>query len=257
MVLFEHPDKKEHLAGHSEYMWVSIFFYDKKTDLFLGKLINQPRYLESVGENDNVVFKISDQSQTGLQALGKETGYSVPGWPKQATSKHHKELIRGIKSYRAGAFGHNMPAIEECIRILTPIDQKVPAFFDANDQFTLHFVLGRCYAESYQTVDAVKQFRKCISIKPENFNAHMCLLAEYSVMVHTPKEKLKVGSEQQWEDAFVKQYQLVKQNFPDEDLSMMEIVFNEKMVDDIDSYSIERLEKARKVGFATFRWKKI
>ena len=56
-------------------------------------------------------------------------------------------LREGIRAYRAGNDGHNMPGIERCIEVLTPTMAAVPAGATPEERFVGHFVLGRCLAE--------------------------------------------------------------------------------------------------------------
>ena len=253
-VWFANPDSvrgKQH-----EVMWVRVIAADSATGLHLGILINQPDFLRSLSEGDNVVFRV-DEGGALPTAVGAPD-YRDVGWPAASGAPKFLAVLReGILAYRAGDNGHNMPGIERCIAVLTPAMEAVPAAANAEERFDGHFVLGRCLAEKYVTERAIAQFRSAIAIDPSELNAQMALLAELSIMTHKGPKALSADEQARWESEFVEQLRVVRSHFGGTPIvaRMLSLLFDPAMEAKIPAESRAEIPKLRRVGFATFRWK--
>lgn len=252
-VRFANPDSAK--GGQHEFMWVRVIAYDRPTDLFLGFLLNQPALLRSVALGDNVVFRV--QATDGFLVAVGTPDYARPGWPTSSASTYVAVLRDGLRAYRAGNNGHNMPAIERCITVLTPPMRGPPASASREERFVGHYVLGRCLAEKYTTELAIEQFRAAIALDSSDYDAHMALLAEYSVMTHHRPGELSAADEERWEHAFVQELALVRRNFADQDgvTQVLAMVFDPAQEASLDSVWRPHVAKLRRVGYAVFRWK--
>jgi hypothetical protein len=168
-----------------EGMWVTVIDYHPQTDLFLGILVNQPFHLKGVDDRDNVVFRY-DSEQKQPVAVDDGRGYRATALPGTKEPAFLSPLIEGLRAYRQGDFGHNMPGIDHCIAVLSPLVKNVPPAAAVGERFAAHFVLARCCAEKYATKTSVEQFRAAIALAPEDVDAQMGLLAELSILVHPP-----------------------------------------------------------------------
>ena len=253
-VLFANPDSAR--GGQHEVMWVSTIAADSATGLFLGILLNQPRELRSVAQGDNVVFRLGTALELP-RAVGAPN-YGEAGWPAGSRAPSFLAVLRdGIRAYRAGNYGHNMPGIERCIEILAPAMAAAPTAASSEDRFVGHFVLGRCLAEKYETERAVDQFRAAIALKPDDLHAHMALLAELSVMTHRRPGELSPDAEARWERDFLEQLRMVRARFGrDHGVSqLLSMVFDPAQEADLEPVWKPHVEKLRRVGYAVFRWK--
>ena len=104
--------------GQNENMWVSIIEYDKDSNTYLGRLLNKPYFLKNVRQADNVIFKY-DQSSKRAIAIPEGTSYWMAAVPKYVAEGYGKNLYKGLREYRLGNFGHNMPEIWNCIETLS------------------------------------------------------------------------------------------------------------------------------------------
>jgi hypothetical protein len=252
-VLFANPDSSR--GGQHELMWVRVIASDSATGLILGILLNQPHELRSVVQGDNVVFRVPASSEPPT-AIGAPN-YAEAGWPT-SLSPFLTVLRDGIRAYRAGNNGHNMPGIERCISVLTPAMGAVPSDAGPEERFVGHFVLGRCMAEKYETERAIDQFRAAITLDPDDLDANMALLAELSVMTHRRPGDLSPVAEARWERDFLEQLGVIRARFArEEDVTgMLEMIFDPAQETGIDSSWKAHVAKLRRVGYAVFRWKR-
>ena len=250
---FPNPDSAR--GGRHEAMWVRTIAYDPANDLFLGILINQPDFIRSVREGDNVVFRV-DPTRRYLVAVGAPD-YGAAGWPASVSGAFGATLRDGIRAYRDGNDGHNMPEIKRCDAVLTPALRNVPAQATRDERFVAHYVLGRCLAEEYATARAIDQFRAAIALDPDDADAHMSLLAELSIMTHQRPGTLPPAEEARWERAFVDELAVIRRRFASYDgvPQILAMVFNPAQEADVDSVWRPHLAKLRRVGYAVFRWK--
>jgi hypothetical protein len=250
---FLNPDSAS--GGRHELMWVRAIAYDRRTDLFLGILLNQPDYLTSVAGGDNVVFRF-DAARGLLLAVGSPA-YGEQGWPTTRSATFFPTLRDGLRAYRMGNDGHNMPAIERCIDLLTPAMRSVPASVSRAERFVGHFVLGRCLAEKYVTERAIEQFRAAIALEPDDADSHMALLAELSVMTHRPPGDLASTEEARWERAFLDELAVVRSRFAADDgvAQVLAMVFDRTQESTLEPEARAQLTRLRRVGYAVFRWK--
>ena len=254
-MLFANPDSAR--GGVHEVMWVRAIAADSANGLLLGMLLNQPNHLRSVAHGDNVVFRVG--SEGGLPTAVGSPNYAEPGWPAGSRAPGFFAVLRdGIRAYRAGNNGHNMPGIERCIEVLTPAMVAAPAAASPDERFVGHFVLGRCLAEKYETERAVEQFRAAIALDSADLDAHMALLAELSVMTHRPPGELPEAAEARWERDFLQQLALVRARFArDESVArMLTIMFDPAQESELGPLWKPHLAKLRRVGYAVFRWKR-
>ena len=248
-VSFANPDSAH--GAVPELMWVSVIAYDPTTDLFLGILLNQSFFLRSVQEGDNVVFRIDAKRDFPLAIGGPD--YAAAGWPPSRSGVFGATLRDGVRAYRAGNNGHNMQGIERCIAVLSPAMRNAPSNSTRDEQFVGHFILGRCLAEKYETLRAIEQFRAAIALEPDDADSHMALLAELSVITHTPPGDEDV----RWEREFVEELAIVRQKFATYDgvAQVLAMIFDPTLDKDTAPESQIRAEKWRRVGYAVFRWK--
>jgi hypothetical protein len=246
------PDKPD----KNEIMWVTIIEHDPKSDLFLGILINEPYYLQDVANQDNVVFHISPTSKYPV-AVNRGQGHRAAAQPETKSPKFLEKVMAGVRAYRQGNFGHNMPGVERCIEILSPAVHGIPATVNAEEHFILHFVLARCLAEKYETKEAIEQFKAAIAINPDDVHAQMGLLAEISLKVHWPAGKPEPKDQAIWDQAFLEQLDLIRTRFSSDEAVQATIhaIFDESRAQDLSKLSKSELERQRKFGFGIFRWK--
>src|SRR5258705_8382248 len=123
-VLFANPDSAQ--GKQHEVMWVRAIATDSATGLLLGILINQPDYLRSLPEGDNVVFRVHEDG--ALPTAVAAPSFRDAGWPATSGApEYFAALQEGIRAYRVGNNGHNMPGIGRCITVLTPGMATAPA----------------------------------------------------------------------------------------------------------------------------------
>ncbi len=254
-VLFPNPDS----AGGAlhEMMWVTVIGYDTRSDAFLGILSNAPEYIHAVQQGDNVAFRW-DPARQWAEAIALPSGSLASGWPARSNRSGPDSTLReGIRAYRTGANGHNMPGMAACTSILTPLAAGSPTPDSGDRTFLTHFVLGRCLAEQFATTEAVRQFQAAIAAGPDSLDAQMGLLAELSVLVHTRPEELPAGSASTWEQAFLDQLDLVRRNFAadTEAMHLLDLIMAPRSAADTAALSPAELANRRRLGFAVFRWK--
>jgi len=253
-VFFANPDSAQ--GKQNEVMWVRVIAADSATDLYLGILINQPDYLSNLSEGDNVVFRAHDSG--ALPTAVSTPSYRDAGWPIASRASAYLATLRvGILAYRAGNNGHNMPRIEQCIAVLTPLMEAVPTTASADERFDGHYVLGRCLAEKYVTERAIAEFRSAIAINPNDLNAQMALLAELSIMTHKGPKELSADDDARWEREFLDQLQVVRTRFGDAPIvkRILSFVFDPSEEANLSPEAKAQLPKLRRVGYAIFRWK--
>ena len=248
-VLFDNPDDRD------EIMWVRVIAHDRATDLFLGILLNEPALLRTPLPGDNVVFRFETGSELPV-AVASPT-YGDAGWPPAAPGAFQTVLRDGVRAYRVGNYGHNRPGIERCIEVLRPVMRDVPANASTFDRFVGHYILGRCAAEVYDTPLAIEQFRAAIALDPDDADAHLALLAEYSVMVHRRPGELSAEEEAQWERSFLDQLALVRERFAEHPgvSTVLAFVFDPAQEANVEESWLPHIAKLRRVGYGIFRWK--
>lgn len=237
-----------------EVMWVSVTAYDPRTDQFLGILLNEADYIGDLHLWDNVVFE--PKGDTGYPtAVAVDGDYGAAGWPPTRVVEYFHSLRDGIRAYRDGRNGHNMPGIERCIEVLEPLMARVPNAARQDEVFVGHFVLGRCYAEKYDTERAIQQFRLAIETDSDDMDAHMALLAELSVITH-----MTSGDEQShWKRAFVDEYAIVSERYLSDravDVALR-VIFGDLSFCPKAQELLEREPvEGQTLPWSTFRWKR-
>ena len=253
-VAFANPDSAR--GGLHEIMWVRVIAYDRPTDLFLGILLTRPDYLKSVAAGDNVVCRAEPTLNAPARAVGGPE-YGAAGWPASAVPAYFATLRDGIRAYRNGNDGHNMPEIERCIRTLAPAVRAIPGGARPDERFVSHYVLGRCLAEAYHTEQAMEQFRAAIAVDSTDADAHMALLAELSIITHRRPGELPAAEEARWEREFLEELAIVRDRFAAADgvAKILGLIFDPAHESELSPEWQPHLEKLRRVGYATFRWK--
>jgi hypothetical protein len=239
-----------------EVMWVTVISYDPSCDLFLGILINQPYHMSDPSEGDVVVF-LFDATISRPIAIAESNSYRLSARPVASDQKLLETVLDGVAAYRQGKFGHNMPKIEKGIEILSGVVSDISPKASVEERFAAHFALARCFAEKYETRAAIEQFKKAISIDPEDIDAQMGLLAELTLMVHKKKETPWPEDQPSWDRAFLEQLAFVKSKFGSTEQVSKSIhyIFKKQDPDKTSSFSKEDLERGESFGFATIRWK--
>jgi tetratricopeptide (TPR) repeat protein len=237
-----------------EVMWVTVIAYDSSCDLFLGVLMNEPYRMSDPSEGDAVVFRFNPAAQMPV-AVAESNSYRMSSRPITSDQKFLDTVLNGVGAYRQGRFGQNMPKIEKAIEILSAGVANIPPGASPEERFAIHFALARCYAEKYETKAAIEQFKKAISINPNDVDAQMGLLAELSLMVHRHKDKPWPEDQQAWDQAFLDQLSLVKSRFPNVKQVNVSYIFKEPHPDTPANLSKEDIERAPKFGYSIFRWK--
>ncbi len=235
-----------------EFMWVSIIDYDEESQSYLGILLNEPNFLKIVKQSDNVVFKL-EGSPSAPVAISGEGKYWIPAVPKHTTSGKGFALYQGLREYRMGNFGHNMPEIEKCIGTLSSLTKDISELSNNEEKFLSYFILGRCAAENYQTMLAIDSFKSALTIKPNEVDANMALLAEYSIAVYDPETQPKSV----WETNYLNHLAFLRSNFSeDERISpMLDILFDETELSKQEGLTETERDYRKKFGNGTFRWK--
>ncbi len=250
-VFFQHPESEDPM--HNEVMWVTVIAHDAASDTFLGVLLNAPRHLKDVQEGDNVV--IHPPADSPLPAA-REAGKGRLGWPVVAASSFSETLIRGVRSYRQGRFGHHPPGIQACIDTLGPALEPTPQAEPANLRALGHYVLARCLSEQYETVRAIHHFEEVLRLTPDDAFARMGLLAELSVLAHMRPDALPSGTEQEWESRYLAQVAVARERLQNsEALRLLDVIFSQNEIEAGDELTPEELEKRRRVGAGAFRYK--
>jgi len=254
LVFFVSPDSLR--GSKPETCWVTVTAYDSPSGLFLGILREKPHAAMGVAEGDNVVFRIHPDSRTPV-AVTFHGGYSDAGWPPTAVPAFFATLREGVRAYRLGNNGHNMPEIERCISGLTVAMDKVPAGASRDEEFVGHFVLGRCLAEKYVTDQAIHHFRAAIALDTNDVDSHMALLAELSVMTHHRPGELSASDEVRWEREFLSELAIVRRRFTADAgvQQVLTMVFDPAGESTVDSLWRPYLPRLRRVGYGVFRWK--
>ncbi len=254
LVLFGSSDSVR--GRKPETLWVTVTAYDSATAFFLAILREKPHAPMDVAVGDNVVFRIHPQLR-GPVAVAFNGSYRDAGWPPSAVPGFLDTLREGIRAYRLGNNGHNMPEIEHCIAVLTPPMAGVPAAARQDEAFVGHFVLGRCLAEKYVTEQAIQQFRAAISLDTADVDSHMALLAELSVMTHHRPGELSASEETRWEQEFLAELAVVRARFGGDAgvQQVLTMVFDPGGEATVDSLWRPYLPKLRRVGYGVFRWK--
>lgn len=240
-----------------ELMWVTITAYDPTSDLYLGVLINEPYYIRDVSLGENVVFRISVANSRPV-AMRVNGRFDEAGWPASAAPTFFAGLREGIRAYRNGHDGNNMPEIEHCITALTPLMKNAPANVRKDELFVGHFVLGRCLAEKYVTDQAISEFRAAIALDTSDVDSHMALLAELSVMTHRPPGELTPADRQRWDQQFLDELAIARRlAASDQDVGrVLDMVFDPSNDQQRDSLPPAELARRQRFGYAFFRWKR-
>ena len=238
-------------------MWVTAIDYCSVTDEYLGILLNAPHYLDTIQERDNAVFRY-DPGSKRLRALALDGNYRSKGIPLRARSGVLSEVWDGIRQYRLGRYGHNQVAIDRCIAVLASATQLLSELESTHDRYLAYFVLGRCHAEAYNTDAAIEAFGEALRYDGSDVDAHMSLLAEYSLKVHPPKDLPKKAYDARWELLFLKKLEYVRENFPEDSKVQFitTVIFDESTVTNLSELSSEEIERGRRFGFGIFRWKR-
>jgi len=252
-VFFDNPDP----AVRDEMMWVTVIDYHSASDRYLGVLLNAPFNLTTVKARDNIVFRY-DSDSSELRALTAAGRYDFVGIPQRAQSGALAQVWEGVRQYRLGNYGHDQEAIKSCIATLSTATPLLEQSVAPADRYLAHFVLGRCHAEAYNTDLAIENFRKAISYRATDVDAHMALLAEYSLKVHPPVDQPKELHDDRWEPLFIEQLKYVREHFHADAMvgTATTIIFDESEISDLSELSAEEIARRRKVGFGVFRWKR-
>ncbi|WP_426753493.1 hypothetical protein [Myxococcus sp. Y35] len=250
-VFFPNPESEDPMKD--EVMWVTVIAHDAASGAFLGILLNAPRHLKDVQEGDNVVFHLPPDAPLPV-AVGM--GGERLGWPVTAADSLTETVVRGVRHYRQGRFGHNPPGIQACVgtlgHVLEPSPQDAPADLRALG----HFVLARCLAEQYETERAIHHFEEVLRLTPEDEYARMGLLAELSVMVHTSPDELKSGTELDWQERYLKQMATALERIKNpHSLELLGVIFSEEEIKNAAESNPERERKLRRIGAGAFRYK--
>jgi tetratricopeptide (TPR) repeat protein len=215
------PDDLEvTLKGDStadEAPWCRLVGYDADSDLFLGKLLNQPASppYHCLSKWDQIV--VTPERDV---LLHENTDFML-GWPRLDGTPGQEALVDGIRSYRQGDFGHNEEALEKAIEQLNKIDETQ---LSKQNQFALHFVLGRCYAERYRNAVAIQQFKAAIKCDSNELYSRISYMAELSLMIGEQNTQEVSSDTQQSDDTphpenapslFVECYRTTWKQFPE------------------------------------------
>ena len=254
-VVVPNPDSAN--GKRREVIWVRMLAADSATGRFLAYSLNEPDDLRGLHEGDNLVFTWDAKGYP--VALTSEEGYGQAGWPSaHRRDPEFRTLVEGLRHYRMGNMGHNMPEIEACIRTLRPLARRTLTDRPVEEQFLTYFVFGRCLAESYQTLDAIDAFRHAIAAGPDSMDAHMAFLAELSVMVlKSLAEQYPDSASAGWEADFIAERDLVARRFGGDPAVrfMLNVMHDEKSAGDLSHVSPARLAVLRRTTFAVIRWK--
>lgn len=260
----EYPDDLEVLfpdprTGESELMWVSTIAFDSTSGEYLGVLLNSPEIIPSLRAGDNVSFHIPD---TAPYPVAVEVGddYRRAGLPTMLPPPFFDAICEALNHYRQGNFGHNPPGIDAAIAHFRRSESLATRETDDAARYVLHFFLARCLAEKHQTLEAIAEFERAAELRPLDEDARMGLLAELSVMAHTPPENLKAGSPEVWTRRFETEVAAMRERFPPDAQS-------NRMLDDLlggDGHgwfdgarelTTEERALIRRIGAGPFRWK--
>lgn len=252
-VYFDNPDP----AVKDEIMWVTAIDYSAATDEYLGILLNSPNNLTSIVDRDNAVFRYEPDAKR-LRALAAHGSYGARGLPARARGEAFSKLWQGIRQYRLGNFGHDQVAIAQCISILSSATQQLGDLASAHDSYLGFFVLGRCHAEAYNTEAAIEAFQSALEHKSDDVDAHMALLAEYSLKVHPPVDQVEEAYDASYEPLFLEKLSYVREQFFDDPgvAVVTTIIFDEAEATGLSELTAEEIARRRKFGFGIFRWKR-
>lgn len=203
------------MHGPAERMWVRTIDYDPATDLFLAVLLNHPDQLRSLHAGDNVVFRI-DRVHGVPVAVGAPD-YAQAGWSTASDDAFTPVLRDGLRAYRAGSMSGDMTAMDHCIAVLSPAMTTAAAVATHEEQYTAHYLLGRCLAERHQAARAIDEFRAAVELEPDAGDAHMALLAELSAMAHRRAGAVATADDARWRRAFLDELAIVHDRFMDSD----------------------------------------
>jgi hypothetical protein len=255
----EYPDDLEVLfrkAATEKYesMWVRVIAFDPASREYLGILLNSPYDVPTIEEGDNVAFGVVLGAPHPV-AVAFGGSYRRAGLPNMSPPAFFEAMAEALNQYRQGGFGHNPPGIEAGIAHFSRSKTLVTDETGDAAKFYLHFFIALCFAEKYETLAAVDEFRQAISLRPDDEDAQMGLLAELSVLVNNPPETLPKGDSETWVRQFEAQVATMRSRFP------REAGFN-KFIDNFLSdnpatgdMTSEQRARAKRVGTGTFRWK--
>ena len=251
-VVFENPDP----AAAAELIWVRAIDYFEPTDEYLGVVLNAPFGVEGIEVQDNAVFHYDPETQH-LWALATEGSYRARGIPTRVRREDFDPLWQGIRQYRLSAYGQDELATEKCIAFLSSDTLPVGELASEHDRYLMDFVLGRCHAEAYNTDAAIGAFNRALEHNAADVHAHMALLAEYSLKVHTPLKGTTAEYDPIYEELFLEKLRWVRKHLlTDSSVAAMTLMlFDESQVENLNLLSEEALVRGRQFGFATFRWK--
>lgn len=199
--------------GPAERMWVRTIDYDPASDLFLGVLLNHPDQTRAVRAGDNVVFRID--SVHGVPVAVGAPDYAHAGWTSASDDAFTPALREGLRAYRAGSMSGDLTAMDHCIAVLSPAMTTAAAVATQEEQYTGHYLLGRCLGERHQPERAIEQFRAAVAIEPDVGDAHMALLAELSAMAHRRGGAVASADDARWRRAFLDELAIVHDRFMD------------------------------------------
>lgn len=203
------------MHGPAERMWVRTIDYDPASDLFLGVLLNHPDQLRTLHVGDNVVYRIDPAH--GVPVAVGAPDYAQAGWSTASDDAFTPALRDGLRAYRAGSMGGDVTAMEHCIAVLSPAMTTAAAVATREEQYTGHYVLGRCLAERHQATRAIEEFRAAVQLEPDAGDAHMALLAELSAMAHRRGGAVATADDARWRRAFLDELAIVRDRFMDRD----------------------------------------
>ncbi len=113
------------------------------------------------------------------------------------------------------------------------------------------FILGHCAAEAYETMEAIEPFKAALKYKPNDLDANMALLAEYSVAVYSKD----IQPQAKWEAAYSKQLAYLIDNVGDDRRSTNRLItmFDEKALSESVGLTAEDKAYKRKYGLGILR----
>lgn len=236
----EYPDDiqvvfRQDSADAWERMWVRVIGAHPRSGEYLAKLLNDPYAIEGLQSGENVAFVAPEGSQD-LIGVDRGQGYGRAGYPAFSPDAFASSMIKGLNLYRAGELGHVPENIKAAIPELLGASERTDNTTSRTASFYVHFYLGRCYAELYETESAIEQFKKALAFRPEDPSAHIALLAEYSLLAAMPEEELPSGTSDQWRESFNRQESVIRSLFPPSagPVQYLDLIYTE-MKDNLDS----------------------
>jgi hypothetical protein len=244
-------------GGRDERMWVGVIAYQAGPPEYLGILLNSPVLIGTIRQGDNVAFTFPEAAPYPL-AVAMDGDYRRAGLPPMAPPAFRDAMADGLNQYRQGAFGHNQAGIAAAVESFVRAEGVMTNETDEASRFARHFFLARCYAEQYHTLEAIREFQRAVTYRPDDEDAQMGLLAEYSVLAHRGPDKLPIGNPEYWAQQFETQVSVVKRRFsPEADGNRIidELFSGEVPEEERRSLRKEQRDALHRIGPGSFRWK--